>query len=89
MRSRGEEDDWGWGELTSCSNCTDYQARRLNIRHKTRETKTQYAHTVNGTGITTRALIPLMEQNQQVDGSILLPPVLQALMGGKKYLNGN
>lgn len=86
MMGRGAEDTWGWGELTSCSNCTDYQARRLKIRHKSADNKPALVHTVNGTGITTRALIPLLEQNQRADGSIVIPEVLRPYLGGNKTL---
>lgn len=84
MMGRGGEDNaWGWGELTSCSNCTEYQARRLKIRHKSGKEKPAFVHTINGTGVTTRALIPLLEQNQQADGTVIVPEVL------RPYLNGD
>jgi seryl-tRNA synthetase len=87
MMGRGENDAWGWGELTSCSNCTEYQARRLKIRHKSGSgTKPAFVHTINGTGITTRALIPLLEQNQQADGSILVPEALRRYLNGDEFL---
>lgn len=86
MLGRGHDGQWGWGELTSCSSCTEYQARRLKIRHKQATEKPSFVHTINGTGVTTRALIPLLEQNQQVDGSILIPSVLQPYLNGDQYL---
>ena len=87
MMGRGENDAWGWGELTSCSNCTEYQARRLKIRHKSGSgTKPAFVHTVNGTGITTRALIPLLEQNQREDGSIVVPEALRPYLNGDEVL---
>jgi seryl-tRNA synthetase len=86
MMGRGKDDAWGWGELTSCSNCTDYQARRLKIRHKSGKDKPAFVHTVNGTGITTRALIPLLEQNQREDGSIAIPEVLRPYLNGDEFL---
>jgi seryl-tRNA synthetase len=86
MLGRGKDDAWGWGELTSCSNCTEYQARRLKIRHKSGGTKPAFVHTVNGTGITTRALIPLLEQNQNADGSINVPEVLRPYLNGDEVL---
>lgn len=87
MLGRGSDDAWGWGELTSCSNCTEYQARRLKIRHKAGSgTKPAFVHTVNGTGITTRALIPLLEQNQREDGSIVVPEVLRPYLNGDEVL---
>jgi seryl-tRNA synthetase len=72
-----------WGEVTSCSNCTDYQARRLNIRYRDADGKLDFVHTLNGTGVTTRALIPLLEQNQRADGSIQIPAALHAYTGFK------
>ncbi len=67
-----------WGEITSTSNCTDYQSRRLNIRYKDAATgKNQFVHMLNGTAIAvSRTLIALMENGQQADGSIKLPPCL-------------
>jgi seryl-tRNA synthetase len=81
MPGRGEQGEFG--EVTSASNCTDYQARRLGIRFKTPEAKgTQFAHTLNGTAIAvTRALIAIFENYQQADGSILVPEVLRAWVG--------
>jgi len=67
-----------WGEVTSTSNCTDYQARRLNIRFKDKGQKgTQLVHMLNGTAIAvSRTLIALLENGQQADGSIRLPRCL-------------
>ena len=68
-------------EVTSCSNCTDYQARRLNCRYRT-EQGPRFVHTLNGTGIAVgRTLIAIMENYQQADGSIAVPEVLRPLMG--------
>jgi seryl-tRNA synthetase len=65
-------------ELTSCSNTTDYQARRLNIRVR-REKRTQVLHTLNGTAVAVgRTIVALLENGQQVDGSVELPSCLQA-----------
>jgi len=64
-------------ETHSCSNCTDFQARRLNIRYKTREGKTEFVHTLNGTAFSERPLIAILENCQQKDGSIKIPEVLQ------------
>jgi seryl-tRNA synthetase len=64
-------------ELTSCSNCTDYQARRLNIRFRPEGGKPQFVHMLNGTAITSsRTLLALIEYGQQEDGSIATPAVL-------------
>ena len=81
MPGRGDEGEWG--EVTSTSNCTDYQARRLNIRYKTRGEKgTRFVHTLNGTAIaTSRALIAIMENYQQGDGTIVVPEVLRPWVG--------
>lgn len=71
-------------ELTSCSTCTDFQARRLNIRHKNKEGKSELVHTLNGTGLAIgRTLIALLENHQQADGSILIPKALQKYCGFK------
>ena len=68
-------------ELTSCSNCTDYQARRLNTRFRT-EKGPRFVHTLNGTGVAVgRTLIAIMENYQQADGSIVVPDVLRPMMG--------
>ncbi len=63
-------------EITSCSNTTDYQARRLNIRFR-RDGKLEYVHTLNGTGATARALLSIMENFQDEDGSVTVPEVLR------------
>jgi len=74
-------------EVTSCSNCTDYQARRLDCRYRT-EKGPRFVHTLNGTGIAVgRTLIAIMENYQQADGSIAVPDVLRPLMG-KDVLGG-
>jgi seryl-tRNA synthetase len=79
----GRGDGGEWGEVTSTSNCTDYQARRLNIRFRKKGEKgTQFAHTLNGTAVAnSRALIAVIENYQQADGSIRVPEVLQAWVG--------
>lgn len=72
-------------EVTSCSNTTDYQARRLNIRYKATKDKkkeTKYVHTLNGTGVAVgRAIIAILENNQREDGSVEIPKVLQPYVG--------
>jgi seryl-tRNA synthetase len=72
-------------EVASCSNCTDYQARRLNIRMRRKQgEKTEFLHTLNNTGIATgRTMIAIMENFQQKDGSILIPEALRKYMGGR------
>ncbi len=72
-----------WGEVTSASNCTDYQARRLGIRYKIKGQRgTQFLHTLNGTAIAiSRALIAILENYQQADGSVVVPQVLRPMLG--------
>ena len=73
----------GWGEVTSTSNTTDYQARRLNIRTERRDGKKEYLHMLNGTAVAvSRALIAIIENYQQADGSIKVPKVLKKFMPG-------
>jgi seryl-tRNA synthetase len=74
-----------WLEVSSCSNCGDFQARRADIRYRpTPEEKPRYVHTLNGSGLALpRVMIAIMENYQQPDGSILVPEVLQGFMGGK------
>ncbi|HJN67379.1 MAG TPA: serine--tRNA ligase [Pirellulales bacterium] len=81
MPGRGEGGTFG--EVTSTSNCTDYQARRLKIRYKEKGKKgTHYVHTLNGTAVAiSRALIAILENYQQADGSVIVPDVLRPLMG--------
>ncbi|MEM8666721.1 MAG: serine--tRNA ligase [Planctomycetota bacterium] len=81
MPGRGE--DGQWGEVTSTSNCTDYQARRLKVRFKTAGKKgTEFVHTLNGTAVATgRAMIALLENHQQSDGSVFVPKVLRPWVG--------
>ncbi|MCX6704523.1 MAG: serine--tRNA ligase [Candidatus Woesebacteria bacterium] len=77
MPGRGD-----YGEVTSTSNCTDYQARNLNIRFRRKTGETEYLHMLNGTAIVmTRVPLAILENFQQKDGSILVPKVLQKWMG--------
>ena len=81
MWGRGEGKG-GWGEVTSASNCTDYQARRLNVRVRRKDGSMEYVHTLNGTAIAlSRALIALLENHQQADGTIRIPEVLRPFCG--------
>ena len=75
-----------YGEVTSTSNCTDYQARRLSIRYRpTGEKGTHFVHTLNGTAVAiSRAIIAILENYQQADGSIVVPPALRAFMGKER-----
>lgn len=81
----GEHLRGGWGEVTSASNCTDYQARRLNVRMRSKDGTTRLAHTLNGTAIAvSRALIAILENCQQADGSVKIPDVLVPYCGFEK-----
>jgi seryl-tRNA synthetase len=74
-------------EVSSVSNCTDYQARRSQIRFRKKEEKPELVHTLNGSGLaTSRLMVALLENNQQPDGQILIPPVLHKYMGGIQKL---
>ena len=81
MPGRGESGEWG--EVTSTSNCTDYQARRLAIRfRKPTEKGTQFVHTLNGTAVAiSRAMVAILENYQQEDGSVEVPEALVSWMG--------
>jgi seryl-tRNA synthetase len=81
MPGRGKEGEYG--EVTSTSNCTDYQARRLQIRYKVPGQKgTRFVHTLNGTAVAcTRALLAILENYQQADGSVVVPEVLRTWVG--------
>ncbi len=75
-------------EISSCSVCGDFQARRMNARYRTKEGRNvRHVHTLNGSGVAVgRALIAVMETYQQEDGSIAVPDVLQGYMGGMKKI---
>lgn len=79
----GRGDGGSWGEVTSASNCTDYQARRLNIRCRSAGQRgTQFVHTLNGTAIScARAIIAILENHQQLDGGVSIPAALRPWMG--------
>lgn len=77
----------GYGEITSTSNCTDYQARRLNIRYRKQNGETEFVHTLNGTAIvSSRFPIAILENYQSKEGTIKVPKVLQKYMGGIKEI---
>jgi seryl-tRNA synthetase len=88
MPGRGTAGEYG--EVTSASNCTDYQSRRLDIRYKVKGEKgTQLVHTLNGTAVAiSRAIIAILENYQQADGSILIPEALRKWIG-KDRIGGN
>ena len=76
-----------WGEITSASNCTDYQARRLRIRYRAgagpgKKGKNRFVHMLNGTALAcSRAIVAILENYQQADGSIAVPTVLRPWVG--------
>jgi len=73
-------------ELTSTSNCTTYQARRLNVRYRKEDGKTTTAATLNGTLATTRWLVAILENHQQEDGSVRIPVALRPYLGGAEFI---
>jgi seryl-tRNA synthetase len=74
-------------EISSCSNCGDFQARRMDARYRPKGGSPRFVHTLNGSGVAVgRALIAVMETWQQEGGSIAVPDVLQGYMGGKKVI---
>ena len=74
-------------EISSCSNCGDFQARRMNARYRGKDGKVRHVHTLNGSGVAVgRALIAVMETYQQADGSIAVPDALAPYMGGMKVI---
>ncbi|ROS75841.1 seryl-tRNA synthetase [Curtobacterium sp. PhB130] len=73
-------------ELTSTSNCTTFQARRLDIRYRTESGKTAPVATLNGTLATTRWLVAILETHQQADGSVVVPEVLRPYLGGVEVI---
>ena len=78
-----------WREISSCSNCREFQARRMNARYKTADGKVGgFVHTLNGSGVAVgRALIAVMETYQQADGSILVPDAVRPYMGGVEVIS--
>ena len=75
-------------EISSCSNMGDFQARRMSARYRVGEKKTELVHTLNGSGLAVgRTLLAIMENYQQVDGSIVVPTVLQPYMRGLKVID--
>lgn len=76
-------------EISSCSNFTDYQARRANIRFK-RDKKPEFVHTINGSGLAVgRTLVAILENYQQADGSVRIPEVLRGYMGGLETITSS
>jgi seryl-tRNA synthetase len=81
MPGRGESGNWG--EISSTSNCTDYQARRLRVRFRRKATKkNEFAHMLNGTAVSNaRLILALLENHQRADGTIAIPKALQPYVG--------
>jgi len=73
-------------ELTSTSNCTTYQARRLNVRYRKEDGKTSTVATLNGTLATTRWLVAILENHQQEDGTVRIPAALRPYLGGAEFI---
>ncbi|WP_315720271.1 MULTISPECIES: serine--tRNA ligase [unclassified Bradyrhizobium] len=83
----GQGDGGAFREISSCSVCGDFQARRMDARYRAGDGKPRFVHTLNGSGTAVgRALIAVMETYQQADGSIAVPDVLQPYMGGLKVV---
>jgi seryl-tRNA synthetase len=83
----GQGDGGAFREISSCSVCGDFQARRMDARYRGPDGKPRFVHTLNGSGTAVgRALIAVMETYQQQDGSIAVPDVLQPYMGGLKVI---
>ncbi len=74
-------------EISSCSNCGDFQARRMQARFRNAQGKTEFVHTLNGSGLAVgRALVAVLENHQQADGSVRIPAALQPYLGGMQVL---
>ena len=75
-------------EVSSCSNFTDFQARRANIKYRTKDKKkSEFIHTLNGSGIAmARTVVAILENYQEKDGSITIPEVLRPYMGGREKI---
>jgi seryl-tRNA synthetase len=74
-------------EIASISNCEEFQARRANIKYRAKDNSFKFAHTLNGSGVAVgRALVAIMENYQQADGTILVPKALQPYANGIKKI---
>lgn len=79
--------DGKYRELTSCSNCTDFQARNLNIRVRRKDGKIEILHTLNGTAVSlARALVAIIENHQDENGKLVIPEVLRPYMSGRETI---
>jgi seryl-tRNA synthetase len=80
----------GFGEVTSTSNCTEYQSRRLGVRFRDESNAVRHVHTLNGTAVAVpRAIIAILENYQQPDGSVVIPDVLRPFMAGQDVIRRN
>ena len=76
-------------EISSCSVCGDFQARRMNARYRDGAKDVRYVHTLNGSGLAVgRTLVAVLENYQQADGSVVVPEALLPYMGGVKVIGG-
>ncbi|WP_299978586.1 serine--tRNA ligase [Desulfobacula sp.] len=84
----GQDDQGKYREVSSCSNCLDFQARRANIRFRRKDKKKpEYVHTLNGSGLAVgRTFAAILENYQQADGSVIIPDALVSYMGGQKVI---
>jgi seryl-tRNA synthetase len=74
-------------EISSCSVCGDFQARRMDARYRPKDGKPQFVHTLNGSGLAVgRTLVAILENYQQADGSVMIPDVLRPYMGGMEKI---
>jgi len=82
----GQDD---YREISSCSNCTDFQARRANLRYRPEpKAKPRFLHTLNGSGLAVgRTLIAVLENHQQADGSVVVPEALRPYLGGLERIS--
>ena len=77
-----------WLEVSSCSNFESFQARRANIKYRAKDKKTEYIHTLNGSGVAlARTMIAILENYQQADGTVLIPDVLRPYFNGKERIS--
>ena len=87
----GQDDKGLYREISSCSNCLDFQARRANIRFRRNNTnKPEFVHTLNGSGLAVgRTFAAILENYQQADGSVIIPEALVSYMGGQKVIHND
>jgi len=77
-------------EISSCSNCESFQARRMQARFRNAQGKTELLHTLNGSGLAVgRTMVAVLENHQQADGSVRIPAALQPYMGGLTELRAS